>query len=83
MARQAPTQTGFVSLRAISIRSLTKGGSLTTPERVRTLIAGNGTDVFGHTPERAVLANRGSEPLVLLTASVVSTSGAEATPETP
>ena len=60
-----------------------KGGTLSTPERVRRLSAGNGTDVFGRTPERAVLANRGTEPLVLLTASVVSTSAAAATPETP
>jgi len=60
-----------------------KGGTLSTPERVRRLSAGNGTDVFGRTPERAVLANRGTEPLVLLTASVVSTSAAEPTPETP
>jgi len=60
-----------------------KGGTLTTPERVRTLSAGNGTEVFSRTPERAVLANRGTEPLVLLTAAVVSTGAAEATPDTP
>jgi len=45
-----------------------KGGTLGTPERVRTLSAGNGTEVFGRTPERAVLANRSTEPLILLTA---------------
>ena len=65
-----------------SIWSLIRG-ALSTPERVRRLSAGNGTDVFGRTPERAVLANRSTEPLVLLTASVVSTSAAEPTPETP
>jgi hypothetical protein len=60
-----------------------KGGNLGTPERVRTLSAGAGTEVFGRTPERAVLANRGTEPLVLLTAAVVSTTATPATPETP
>jgi hypothetical protein len=60
-----------------------KGGSLGTPERVRTLSAGGGTEIFGRTPERAVLANRGTEPLVLLTASVVPTSAAVATPQAP
>ena len=60
-----------------------KGGSLGTPERVRTLSAGGGTETFGRSPERAVLANRGTEPLVLLTASVVPLSEPAATPETP
>jgi hypothetical protein len=58
-----------------------KGGTLSTPERVRTLSAGNGTDVFGRTPERAVLANRGTEPLVILTASVVPAGASEPTPQ--
>ena len=60
-----------------------KGGTLGTPERVRTLSAGGGTETFGRTPERAVLANRGTEPLVILTASVVPLSEPAATPETP
>jgi hypothetical protein len=60
-----------------------KGGTLGTPERVRTLSAGGGTEIFGRTPERAVLANRGTEPLVLLTASVVPTSTDVATPQAP
>ena len=60
-----------------------KGGTLGTPERVRTLSAGGGTEIFGRTPERAVLANRGTEPLVLLTASVVPTSAGVATPQAP
>ena len=59
------------------------GETLGTPERVRTLSAGNGTEVFGRTPDRAVFANRGDEPLVILTASVVSTSAVEATPQAP
>jgi hypothetical protein len=60
-----------------------KGGTLNTPERVRTLSSGNGTDVFGRTPERAVLANRGTEPLVLLTASIVPTTAAGAAAQAP
>jgi hypothetical protein len=60
-----------------------KGGTLGTPERVRTLSAGGGTETFGRTPERAVLANRGTEPLVILTASVVPTSTDVASPGTP
>lgn len=60
-----------------------KEGALGTPERVRTLSAGLGTDVFGRTPDRAVLANRGTEPLVLLTASVVPPSAGVATPQAP
>ena len=51
-----------------------KGGTLTAPERVRTISAGAGTETFGRTPERAVLANRGTEPVVLLTASVIPPS---------
>lgn len=49
-----------------------------TPERAFTIQAGSGTDTFGRSPERAVLANRGTEPLVLLTALVVPTSAGEA-----
>jgi hypothetical protein len=56
-----------------------KGGTLEAPERVRTLSAGNGTDVFGRTPDRAVLANRGDEPLVILTASVVPAGASQPT----
>jgi hypothetical protein len=56
-----------------------KGGTLGAPERVRTLSAGNGTDVFGRTPERSVLANRGDEPLVILTASVVPAGASQPT----
>jgi hypothetical protein len=54
-----------------------KGGTLGTPEQVRTLSAGNGTDAFGRTPDRAVLANRGDEPLVILTASVVPANASQ------
>ena len=60
-----------------------KAETLATPERVRTINAGGGTEIFGRTPELAVLANRGAEPLVILTASVVSTSATEATPQAP
>jgi len=54
-----------------------------TPEPAFTIQAGNGTETFGPTPNRAVLANRGAEFLVILTASVVSTSAGEPTPEAP
>jgi hypothetical protein len=57
-----------------------KGGTLSTPERVRTISAGAGTETFGRTPERAVLANRGTESVVILAASVVSPTGGVATP---
>jgi hypothetical protein len=54
-----------------------------TAERAFTIRAGSGTDTFGRTPERAVLANSGAEPLVILTASVVPIAAGEATPQPP
>ncbi len=51
-----------------------------TPERAFTIHAGSGAETFGRTPEQAVLANRGSEPLVMLTASVVPAGTGVATP---
>jgi hypothetical protein len=54
-----------------------------TPEPSFTIRAGSGTETFGRTPERAVLANRGTEPLVLLIASVVPSNTGEATPQPP
>jgi hypothetical protein len=51
------------------------------PEHSLTIRAGSGTETFGRTPERAVLANRGTEPLVLLTASIVPASAGEPTPQ--
>jgi hypothetical protein len=52
-----------------------------TPEQAVIIRAGSGTEAFGPTPQRAVLANRGADPLVILTASVVSTSANAPTPE--
>ena len=60
-----------------------KNDAPATPEEAFTIQAGNGTETFGPTPNRAVLANRGADSLVILTASVVSTSGGEPTPEAP
>jgi hypothetical protein len=57
--------------------------SASAPERSFTLRAGSGTESFGRTPERAVLANRGAEPVVMLTASIVSASAGEPTPPAP
>jgi hypothetical protein len=54
-----------------------------TPERAFTIRAGSGTETFGRTPEQAVLANRGAEPLVILTAAVIPASTDEATPQAP
>jgi hypothetical protein len=54
-----------------------------TPERSFTIRAGSGTETFGRTPDQAVLANRGAEPLVLLIASVVPADAGEATPQPP
>lgn len=51
-----------------------------TPERAFTIHAGSGTETFGRTPEQALLANRGAEPLVILTASVVPAGAGVATP---
>ena len=50
-----------------------------TPERSFTIQAGSGTDTFGRTPDQALLANRGTESLVILTGSVVSTRVADPT----
>jgi hypothetical protein len=52
-----------------------------TPEQSVTIGAGSGTETFGASPERAMLANRGIEPLAILTASVVSTSAGAPTAE--
>ena len=52
-----------------------------TLEQALPLHAGSGTATFGATPERAVLVNRGAEPVVILAASVVSTSAGAPTPE--
>jgi hypothetical protein len=60
-----------------------KGGTLTTPERVRTIRAGAGLETLGRTPDRAVLANNGAEPLVILTASVVPGGASEEAPQEP
>lgn len=60
-----------------------KAATPATPERAFTIHAGSGTEIFGRTPERAVLVNRGAEPLVLLTASVVPIGTDEATPQPP
>jgi hypothetical protein len=54
-----------------------------TPERAFTIRAGSGTETFGRTPEKALLANRGAEPLVLLTASVVPSDTGDAVPRAP
>jgi hypothetical protein len=54
-----------------------------TPEQFITIHAGSGTEAFGRTPDRAVLANRGTEPLVLLAASVVPSGAGEPTPQAP
>ncbi len=54
-----------------------------TPEPAFAIDAGSGTDTFGRTPERAVLANRGDEPLVILATSLVPVSAGEATPQEP
>lgn len=51
-----------------------------TPERSFTIHAGSGTGTFGRTPEQAVLANRGAEPLVILTADVVPAGAGVASP---
>jgi hypothetical protein len=51
------------------------------PEDVLTIPEGSGTGAFGPTPEQAVLANRGDEPLVILTASIVAKSPDVQTPE--
>lgn len=56
-------------------------GTAPTSEHVVTIPAGTGTGTFGPTPDQAVLANRGDEPLVILTASVVATSPGAQTPE--
>jgi hypothetical protein len=50
-----------------------------TPGRAETIGAGFWMNYFGRTPERAVLANHGNEPLVILTASVLPASSAPAT----
>jgi hypothetical protein len=60
-----------------------KGGTFTNPERVRTIRAGGGTETLGRTPDRAVLANNGAEPLVILTASVVPAGASEEAPQEP
>jgi hypothetical protein len=60
-----------------------KAETAATPERVFTIRAGSGTDTFGRTPEKALLANRGAEPLVLLTASIVPSDTGDATPRAP
>ncbi len=54
-----------------------------TPEQFTTIRAGSGTEAFGRTPDRAVLANRGVAPLVILTASVVPASAGEPPPQEP
>ena len=54
-----------------------------TPELGFNIDTGSGTDTFGRTPERAVLANRGAKPLVLLTASLVPAGAREPTPQPP
>jgi hypothetical protein len=50
-----------------------------TPGRAETIGAGFWINYFGGTPERAVLAKPGHEPLVILTASVLPASSAPAT----
>jgi hypothetical protein len=52
-----------------------------TAQQAVTIDAGRGTEISGSSPERAVLANRGTEPLVILAASVVSTSAGAPTPD--
>ncbi|MGH2615432.1 MAG: hypothetical protein ACRDJC_09355 [Thermomicrobiales bacterium] len=52
-----------------------------TAVRAFTIRAGSGAETFGPTPARTVLANRGTEPLVILTASVVPTGASELTPQ--
>ena len=54
-----------------------------SPERAVTIWAGSGTETFGPTPDRAVLANRGAEPLVILAASVVPAGAREPAPQEP
>src|SRR5215213_12012006 len=54
-----------------------------SPERFATIGAGSGTEFFGPTPERAVLANRGAQPLVILAAAVVPAGASEPTPQEP
>jgi quercetin dioxygenase-like cupin family protein len=54
-----------------------------TLEQFITIRAGNGTEAFGRTPDRAVLVNRGSEPLVILAASIVPTGAGASTPQAP
>jgi hypothetical protein len=54
-----------------------------TPARFATIGAGSGTEFFGPTPDRAVLANRGAEPLVILAASVAPAGAGEPTPQEP
>jgi hypothetical protein len=60
-----------------------KAETAATPELAFTIRAESGTDTFGRTPEKALLTNRGAEPLILLTASVVPASAGEATSQSP
>jgi hypothetical protein len=52
-----------------------------TPEQTFAIRAGSGAEAFGRTPDRAVLANRGAEPVVILTASVMPNSAGAPTPQ--
>ena len=61
----------------------TEAETSATPDQAVTIHAGSGTETFGPAPQRAVLVNRGTEPLVILTASVVSINGDAPTSEVP
>jgi hypothetical protein len=72
----------YVEAGALNVVT-TQAETAETPERSFTIRAGSGTETFGPTPARTVLANRGPEPVVILAASVIPDGVAEPTHPAP